>query len=327
MEAAERDDVRAVVLYGGERVFAAGADIKAMSAARRRGHGRVGPRAARTPSPPSPASRSRSSPRSPATPWAAATSWRCAPTSACSARRRRSASRRSCSASSPVPAAPSGWPAWSARPGQGPRVHRPARGCGGGAGDRPGRRRRPRRRGVRDRRRDGAQVRRRAAAGPGRRQARDRRGARRCRWTRGWSWRAGCSPSCSTPRTRRPACARSWRAARARRSSPAAEPGTQAAGGRSVGEVLVLPRAPAVCTRCRDQEHTVGRSGPARSGIPCPPHRPPSSPPRTHPPTGLRQCPHPLSAHDAISLRFCRATRTATSAWMCLPDVLTAVDA
>jgi enoyl-CoA hydratase/carnithine racemase len=30
-EAATRDDVRAVVLYGGERVFAAGADIKAMS--------------------------------------------------------------------------------------------------------------------------------------------------------------------------------------------------------------------------------------------------------------------------------------------------------
>jgi enoyl-CoA hydratase/carnithine racemase len=31
MEAAKRDDVRAVVLYGGERVFAAGADIKAMA--------------------------------------------------------------------------------------------------------------------------------------------------------------------------------------------------------------------------------------------------------------------------------------------------------
>jgi enoyl-CoA hydratase/carnithine racemase len=31
IEATERDDVRAVVLYGGERVFAAGADIKAMS--------------------------------------------------------------------------------------------------------------------------------------------------------------------------------------------------------------------------------------------------------------------------------------------------------
>jgi enoyl-CoA hydratase/carnithine racemase len=30
-QAAEREDVRAVVLYGGERVFAAGADIKAMS--------------------------------------------------------------------------------------------------------------------------------------------------------------------------------------------------------------------------------------------------------------------------------------------------------
>jgi enoyl-CoA hydratase/carnithine racemase len=30
-EAAKRDDVRAVVLYGGERVFAAGADIKAMA--------------------------------------------------------------------------------------------------------------------------------------------------------------------------------------------------------------------------------------------------------------------------------------------------------
>ncbi|HYY09570.1 MAG TPA: enoyl-CoA hydratase-related protein, partial [Kineosporiaceae bacterium] len=30
LEAAERDDVRAVIVYGGERVFAAGADIKEM---------------------------------------------------------------------------------------------------------------------------------------------------------------------------------------------------------------------------------------------------------------------------------------------------------
>ena len=31
MEASSREEIRAVVLYGGERVFAAGADIKAMS--------------------------------------------------------------------------------------------------------------------------------------------------------------------------------------------------------------------------------------------------------------------------------------------------------
>ena len=36
-EAGERDDVRAVVLYGGERVFAAGADIKQMSVLDREG--------------------------------------------------------------------------------------------------------------------------------------------------------------------------------------------------------------------------------------------------------------------------------------------------
>src|SRR3712207_8712359 len=31
LEAGDREDVRAVVIYGGERVFAAGADIKGMS--------------------------------------------------------------------------------------------------------------------------------------------------------------------------------------------------------------------------------------------------------------------------------------------------------
>src|SRR3954462_13106432 len=37
LEAARRDEVRAVVLYGGERVFAAGADIKAMAGLDRAG--------------------------------------------------------------------------------------------------------------------------------------------------------------------------------------------------------------------------------------------------------------------------------------------------
>src|SRR4051795_8163932 len=61
MEAAERSDVRAVVLYGGERVFAAGADIKAMSQLDATGMGAWGreltnsfTKAARTPRPGAP---------------------------------------------------------------------------------------------------------------------------------------------------------------------------------------------------------------------------------------------------------------------------------
>ena len=40
VEASERDDVKAVVLYGGERTFAAGADVKEMAADVARRHGR-----------------------------------------------------------------------------------------------------------------------------------------------------------------------------------------------------------------------------------------------------------------------------------------------
>ena len=75
-ECARRDDVRAVILWGGEKVFAAGADVKEfatsmspqdMSAARPTLSGAWTR---------SRASRSRSSPRSPATPSAAAASSR-----------------------------------------------------------------------------------------------------------------------------------------------------------------------------------------------------------------------------------------------------------
>ena len=44
-EAARREDVRAVIIWGGEKVFAAGADIKEMRAHGPRRHGRPGPRA------------------------------------------------------------------------------------------------------------------------------------------------------------------------------------------------------------------------------------------------------------------------------------------
>ena len=106
-EATERDDVKAVVVYGGERVFAAGADVKEMADMSYtdmvKRSGRCSPR-----SPRSRGSPSRSSPRSPATPSAAGASSRCAPTSGSRPTTPRSASPRSCSASSPAPAAPSG---------------------------------------------------------------------------------------------------------------------------------------------------------------------------------------------------------------------------
>ena len=106
-EATARDDVKAVVVYGGERVFAAGADIKEMADMSYvdmvQRSGALQSAFTAWPGSPSPSWR-----RSPATPSAAAASWRCAPTCASPPRTRCSASPRSCSASSPAPAAPSG---------------------------------------------------------------------------------------------------------------------------------------------------------------------------------------------------------------------------
>ena len=103
-EAAGRTDVRAVVVYGGEKVLAAGADVKEMadltySEMAERAHElsfRASARSRRSPS--------RRSPRSPATPSAAASSWRCRATAGSPATTPRSASPRSCSGSSPAAA-------------------------------------------------------------------------------------------------------------------------------------------------------------------------------------------------------------------------------
>ena len=97
VEAGERDDVKAVVIYGGERVFAAGADVKEMAAmshtdmVRASGSLQAGVSAvARIPKP--------VVARSPATPSAVGASWPCAPTSASRPTTPSSASPRSCSA-------------------------------------------------------------------------------------------------------------------------------------------------------------------------------------------------------------------------------------
>ena len=108
VEATDRDDVKAVVVYGGERVFAAGADIKEMADMSytdmvKRSGGLQSVAHARSPGSPS-----RSSRRSPATRSAAGASSRCAPTSGSPPTTPPSASPRSCSGSSPAPAAPSG---------------------------------------------------------------------------------------------------------------------------------------------------------------------------------------------------------------------------
>ena len=99
-------DVAAVVVYGGEKVFAAGADIKemeAMSYTDMVDHSALLQNSSRR----SPASPSRRSPRSPATRSAAAASSRSPATSASRRTTRSSGSRRSSSASSPAPVVPS----------------------------------------------------------------------------------------------------------------------------------------------------------------------------------------------------------------------------
>ena len=104
----------AVIVWGGEKVFAAGADIKEMEtmsytdmvdhSALLQGFTRPWPASPSRPWPPSPATRSAAGARS-----------RSPATSASRPTTRGSVSPRSCSASSPEPAAPSGSPAWSGR--------------------------------------------------------------------------------------------------------------------------------------------------------------------------------------------------------------------
>ena len=107
-EATDRDDVRAVVVYGGEQVFAAGADIKEMAEMSLHRHGQALRRPAVRVHRGGPDPQAGGRRRSPATRSAAAASWRCAPTSGSPPRTPCSASPRSCSGSSPAPAAPSG---------------------------------------------------------------------------------------------------------------------------------------------------------------------------------------------------------------------------
>jgi enoyl-CoA hydratase/carnithine racemase len=94
-EVTRREDVRAVVLWGGQQVFAAGADIKEMQAmdhaamvARSRGLQDSFTAVARIPKPVVAAVTAMRS--------AAAASWHCAPTSGSPPRTPASASRRSC---------------------------------------------------------------------------------------------------------------------------------------------------------------------------------------------------------------------------------------
>ena len=113
--------------------------------------------------------------------------------------------------------------------GEGPDLHRQARGRRRGAGDRAGRPGRAGRRRLPGRARPGRAVRGGPGAGAARRQAGGRTAASRSTWPPGWRSSGCSSPPCSPPRTRRPACAASWRTARARQSSRAADVGATGA--------------------------------------------------------------------------------------------------
>ena len=87
-------EVRAAVIYGGPKLFAAGADVKEM-ADKALPTWPSPPSGGRPPSPRSPKFPSRSWPRAPGTRSAAASNSRCAPISASAARARSSGSRSS----------------------------------------------------------------------------------------------------------------------------------------------------------------------------------------------------------------------------------------
>ena len=124
------DPPGAVVVTGGDRVFAAGADIGEFGGRTRREM--VGACSCAR-STPSPTSRGRRSRRSAATPSAAGASSRSRATSASRRSEPGSASPRSCSASSPAAAARSGCRGSSAGAGEGPDPHRTADRRRGGA--------------------------------------------------------------------------------------------------------------------------------------------------------------------------------------------------
>ena len=122
--------------------------------------------------------------------------------------------------------------------GEGHRLHRTVRRRRRGARHRPGRRGRRARRRVRRPRSGGPGSSSPAPAARARRgQGGHRRRPGRRPGERAASWRATCSPRCSRPRTRRPACGRSSRTGRERRRSVASnhDPGAEPARHRGRG--------------------------------------------------------------------------------------------